>query len=103
LVSTFADNPLNRKGPLFWEHEGNRAVIKGKWKLVSAYPGSWSNMMEFKYKGAWELYDLDVDRTETNDMSKLYPAIVEKISNAWHHWADMNAVINYKELDLEIY
>ena len=103
LVPSFSDNPLNRKGPLFWEHEGNRAVIKGKWKLVSAYPGSWSNMMEFKYKGAWELYDLDVDRTETNDMSKLYPAIVEELSNAWHHWADMNAVVNYKELDLEIY
>ena len=24
---------------IFWEHEGNRAVRQGKWKLVSRYPG----------------------------------------------------------------
>lgn len=103
LVPTFEDNLLNRNEPLFWEHEGNRAVIKGKWKLVSAYPGSWSNMMEFKNKGNWELYNLDTDRTETNNLSKLYPDLVEELSNAWQHWADKNGVVDYKELDLEIY
>ena len=27
--------PLARTRPLFWEHEGNRAVRSGNWKLVS--------------------------------------------------------------------
>ena len=27
-----------RERPLFWEHEGNRAVRDGRWKLVSKYP-----------------------------------------------------------------
>ena len=30
--------PLNRPRPLFWEHEGNRAVRSGNWKIVSVYP-----------------------------------------------------------------
>jgi arylsulfatase A-like enzyme len=29
---------LRRTQPLFWEHEGNRAVRSGNWKLVSTYP-----------------------------------------------------------------
>jgi len=60
-------------------------------------------MMEFKNKGNWELYNLDTDRTETNNLSKLYPELVEELSNAWQHWADKNGVVDYKELDLEIY
>ena len=103
LVPSFEDNPLNRNEPLFWEHEGNRAVIKGKWKLVSAYPGSWSNLMEFKNKGNWELYNLDTDRTETNNLSKFYPQLVEELTNDWQHWADKYGVVDYKALDLEIY
>ena len=38
--------------PMFWEHEGNRAVRLGRWKLVS------------EYGKPWELYDMEVDRTE---------------------------------------
>ena len=30
--------PLDQTQPLFWEHEGNRAVRSGNWKLVSRYP-----------------------------------------------------------------
>ena len=30
---------------LCWEHEGNRAVRKGKWKLVSEYSGQWENFI----------------------------------------------------------
>ena len=26
--------------PIFFEHEGNRAVRDGEWKLVSRHPGS---------------------------------------------------------------
>ena len=47
-----------RERPLFWEHEGNRAVRDGRWKLVSQYPGD------------RELYDMVEDRTELNDLSE---------------------------------
>ena len=39
-----------------WEHEGNRALRQGDWKLVSRLPG------------AWELYNMKADRLETHDL-----------------------------------
>jgi arylsulfatase len=44
-----------------WEHEGNRALRQGDWKLVSRLPG------------AWELYNMKADRLETHDLSKELP------------------------------
>ena len=45
-----------RERPIFWEHEGNAAVRLGNWKLVR------------KYGGAWELYDMERDRTAANTL-----------------------------------
>ncbi len=61
---------------MFWEHEGNRAVIQGKWKLVSDYPGG------------WELYDLEEDRTETNDLAKKNQHKVKELSRVYDEWAE---------------
>src|SRR5207302_687008 len=47
---------LGRKKPLFWEHEGNKAVRDGKWKLTQ------------KWRGDWELYDMEADRTESHNV-----------------------------------
>jgi arylsulfatase len=103
LVPSFTNKSLNRKEPLFWEHEGNMAVIDGKWKLVSAYPGSWSSMMDFKNHGNWELYNLQIDRTETNNLAAVYPKIVKELSKEWQVWANTNGVVSYEKLGLEIY
>lgn len=103
LLPSFRDEPLKRSKPLFWEHEGNRAIIKGKWKLVSAYPGSWSSMMEFKENGHWELYNIKQDRTEIHNLSDEYPQVVEELSSEWQKWADEIGVRNYWELGLETY
>lgn len=61
--------------PLFFEHEGNCAVREGRWKLVRAYGGP------------WELYDLDRDRTELDDIASRYPGRVERLSDQWEAWA----------------
>jgi arylsulfatase len=65
-----------RKGhhALYWEHEGNRAVRQGKWKLVSRFPDR------------WELYDIEADRTEMHDLAASQPARVKDmiaIHEAW--------------------
>ena len=65
---------------LYFEHEGNRAVLEGKWKLV-ALRGS-----------DWELYDLENDRTELNNLSKKYPKIVGRLNDLWNEWAKENYV-----------
>lgn len=76
LVPALAGESIGRKSPIFWEHEGNRAIRDGKWKLVSKHPGS------------WELYDMDADRTEMIDLSTQHPEKVEAMSKQWQTWAD---------------
>ena len=66
---------VRQRDPIFWEHEGNRAVRDGKWKLVSRHPGK------------WELYDMEADRTEMNDQAEEFPTIVTFMSRAYDGWA----------------
>jgi len=61
--------------PLFWEHEGNRAVRQGKWKLVSKHPGG------------WELYDMEKDRTEQNNLAEVHPEKVAEMKTLYDGWA----------------
>ncbi len=79
LVPALSGRPLKRKSPIFWEHEGNRAVRDGQWKLVSAHAGG---------QGEWELYDLEADRTEMHDLAKAMPDRVKKLAALWQQWAE---------------
>ncbi len=76
---------------IFWEHEGNRAVRLGKWKLVS----KWSP----PEKNRWELYDIDADRTERNDLSGAMPGKVAEMSAMWQAWADKVGVVEWRSWD----
>ena len=35
----------------------------------------------------WELYNMEVDRTELNDLSGQEPAVVEELSKLYEQWA----------------
>ncbi|HBN75304.1 MAG TPA: arylsulfatase, partial [Planctomycetaceae bacterium] len=67
---------------IFWEHEGNRAVRKGDWKLVANGP-----------KGKWELYDLTKDRTEMHDLASEKPVKVKELIQDWEEWAKESYVL----------
>lgn len=75
LVPAFSGRPVEREA-LYWEHEGNRAVRVGRWKLVAKGPA-----------GAWELYDMQRDRTELHDLAALQPDRVAEMSARWEAWA----------------
>jgi arylsulfatase len=75
LLPAFAGKPLHRKEPIFFEHESNRAVRDGKWKLVS------------KADQPWELYDMEKDRTEMHDLASSDPAKVKELAKKWDDWA----------------
>ena len=74
LKPAFDNKPTEREA-IYWEHEGNRAVRQGRWKLVSRHPGG------------WELYDLEADRTELNNLSETYPQKVEQLKALYESWA----------------
>jgi len=84
--------------PLFWEHEGNRAVRQGPWKLVSAYPGDWQTLRDYPKEGRWELYDLAKDRTELHDLAALHPDKVRELSAHYESWASGAGVVPWAEL-----
>ncbi len=78
---------VNRGEPLFWERAGNRAVHKGKWKLVSTFPSY-----------TWELYDLEADRGETTDVAAKFPAVVNELSVEYFQWAERTGVVDYDKI-----
>ncbi|MFT4688827.1 MAG: arylsulfatase [Verrucomicrobiia bacterium] len=76
LKPAFNGSSVNRKNPIFWEHEGNRAIRDGKWKAVAK--GS---------KGPWELYDIDADRTEQHNLAGQHPARLKGLVAQWEAYA----------------
>ncbi len=79
LAPTFEGKAL-RERPIFWEHEGNRAVRLGHWKLVSKHPGR------------WELYDMKNDRTEMHDLAAEQPGKVRQLEALYERWAQRAGV-----------
>ncbi len=74
---------------LYFEHEGNRAIREGNWKLVAL-------------KGQpWELYRIDRDRTELNDLSSRNAQRVERMEKKWLQWAEANHVAK-QPIDLQV-
>jgi len=74
LLPVFAGKRLPARA-LYWEHEGNRAVRRGKWKLVSRFPDD------------WELYDLEADRTELHNLAAAQPERVREMAALYAAWS----------------
>jgi len=75
LAPAFRGRSLGRKNPIFWEHEANRAVRDGRWKLVA------------KENKPWELYDIQIDRTEQHDLSSAEPKRAQQLAAQWEAYA----------------
>jgi arylsulfatase len=86
LVPVFRGGRRQGHHAIYWEHEGNRAVRAGKWKLVSRYPDS------------WELYDLEADRTEMNNLASRNASKAAELERAYNAWAQRANVVPWNEL-----
>lgn len=74
------------RGPIYFEHEGNRAVRSGKWKIVSPKNGD------------WELYDMESDRAETRNLVSHYPDQVAKMRILYEDYARRSRVLPWRRL-----
>jgi arylsulfatase len=86
LVPVFQDQARPRDTPLFWEHEGNRAVRLGDWKLVA------------QNRKQWELYNIKTDRTEQDNLAATNRKKVRELSALYEDWARRCGVVPYPQL-----
>jgi arylsulfatase A-like enzyme len=73
----------NAKSPhdaLFWRFSPQKAIRKGSWKLVD-----WRDFEKKKNSG-WELYDLERDVGEKNNLAAERPKVVAELRDAWEKW-----------------
>ena len=66
---------------LCWQLRGSRAVRMGKWKLVALR------------RKPWELYDMEADRAETNNLADRYPQRVKEMTAIHRAWARRCGVV----------
>lgn len=84
FASVLTGDDWERDSPIAWEHEGNRAVRIGDWKLVSEIadssdPGS---------RAAWELYNITDDRVESNDLINREKDRADAMLRYYNEWAE---------------
>lgn len=83
MLGTIRGEPAP-EATLYWEHTGNCAVRKGRWKLVRQYPRD------------WELYDMTHDRSETRDISRDHIEVVTELALAFDDWAARVGVVPWE-------
>jgi len=77
LLASFTElGAVARKSPLWFSHDGHRAIRDGDWKLVATK------------SGPWELYNLASDRNEVMDLAGKHPDKVRKLANQWKSMQD---------------
>jgi len=72
LADSFANDVTIEREFLWWLHGGNRAVRQGNWKIVAAEGDP------------WELYNLESDRAEANNLIADHPDKAKKLETLWN-------------------
>ncbi len=75
LAPLFVGETREEHKQLWWLHEGHRAILKGNLRLVAAK------------NDPWELFDMSVDPTETNNLATTQPDKVRELEKAWNEQA----------------
>jgi arylsulfatase len=78
LLPLIRGGEVQRNEPLFWQWQNGKAIRKGKWKLVS------------DNNGPWELYNMESDQTETNNLIDESQEIAKDLEVHWDKWINQS-------------
>jgi len=76
LKPIFDGGSIGKRPPIHLLFSTDRGLRDGDWKLVS-FRG-----------GAWELFHVPTDRTETNNVAAGHPDVVKRMIKKWHEMAE---------------
>jgi arylsulfatase len=81
VIAGSIDAEPKKRSPIYFSHEGSRAIRDGNYKLVS---------ISKKRQGddVWRLYDMAVDRSEQNDLSQQLPDKTAELQQIWQRLDD---------------
>jgi arylsulfatase len=85
------DAPTQKKVQ-YYAMLGTRAIWAKGWKAVAIHPPAPSNIGNFD-KDEWELYHVDADRSESNNLADEHPEILQELIKTWFEEADKNNVL----------
>ncbi len=89
---------------LCWEHQGHIGVRKGKWKLTFTREFFWVNPSTLKQTNEmvkkWQLFDLEKDPFENNNIIEKYPEIVKQLKSEYQKWADNVGVVDWDRVNI---
>lgn len=83
IYPIFNNEQIANERLLFWEHMGNKAVRMKDTKLVKSR------------NGQWELFDMENDPTELNDLSSTNLKLKDSLETMWNEWAVENEVLDW--------
>ena len=92
---TDADAPAAKKTQYF-EHSGKRTIYHDGWKAISVHVAG----TPFE-DDVWELYNVEEDFSELNNVADQYPEKVEELVAIWQEEAEANNVLPLSEKFLE--
>lgn len=75
LVPTFTRDLSLERDSLWWFHDQHKAIRMGSWKAVAPAGEK------------WELYDLDNDRIESNNLASKHPDKLNQLTSEWERQA----------------
>lgn len=79
LLPIMQGHAVERGKPLFWEWRKGKAARDGKWKIVA-----------HGKEASWELYNMEEDPTETNNLTRRHPEVVAGMNDLFVAWQKEN-------------
>jgi len=93
-----AENEPTRKKVQYFEMFGHRAIWSDGWKAVSRH-----EFREDYDKEVWELFHLDKDVSETNNLAEAEPERLEEMISMWWDEAEKYGVLPLDDRTLELF